>query len=211
MLPISVRFKPFSTKVGEEHQLNTRKPSSGAIGLALAGLSALGPTGPAQVSVDPGPAPARVATQTPGVNQVAETPANTGEYSFYIVNDSPGNPNDSSGNVSFTWSGKSYHNAISEVTTSQVPGKNELQVNLFGRAYLSSGAGAWFQSNTANTNGQWQDVGLNTWASGNSAPSQLYFAITGALTVNGQTNTVVLGQGFHVIPAYNWWVGGSNT
>lgn len=157
-----------------------------------------------QPSVDQSRTSAHIATPTVGTSRAAEMPTKTGEYSFYIADDGPGT-------VSFAWPGRSYETAISKVTTSQVPGKDELQVNLFGRAYLSSGAGDWLRADRARTNRKWQDVGLDKWSLKNSTPSKLDFAITGALTVDGQTNTLVLGQGFDSIPRYNWWVGGSNT
>lgn len=78
-----------------------------------------------QSSVDQSRTSAHIATPTVGTSRAAEMPTKTGEYSFYIADDGPGT-------VSFAWPGRSYETAVSKVTTSQVPGKDELQVNLFG-------------------------------------------------------------------------------
>jgi len=65
----------------------------------------------------------------------------------------------------------------------------------------SSGPANWFHSNCSNATCCNWPSGCNPW------PSDLNFAFTGTITINGTNYSITLGQGSDGVHN-NWWVGG---
>jgi hypothetical protein len=67
--------------------------------------------------------------------------------------------------------------------------------------HKSSGVGSWFRSHASVST-------CANWPSGcNDFPSELNFAFTGTLTINGTGYPITIGQG-SIPPHNNWWIGG---
>lgn len=65
----------------------------------------------------------------------------------------------------------------------------------------SSGCANWFKSNCSNATCCNWPGGCNPW------PSELNFAFTGTITINGNSYSITFGQGSDGVHN-NWWVGG---
>lgn len=110
--------------------------------------------------------------------------------------------------VNFTWNG-GYSITSGQPwggVTSSTGSENGLAyVNVSASAGRSGSQGpaSWFSQNEV------VNVADDTFLSAPGAPSDLNFAFTGTLTINGHDYPIVLGQG-HQSATNNWWFGGGS-
>lgn len=98
--------------------------------------------------------------------------------------------------IAFNLSG---HSISSGQPWGGVQTSGNLSIDIKAGRHGSSGPADWFRSNAS--------AAICTMDSMDAWPSDLNFAVTGTLTINGTSYNVTIGQGF-TGGSNNWWIGG---
>lgn len=109
----------------------------------------------------------------------------------------------SAGSVSFTWDG-GYSITSGQPWGGVTTGSNDGQLLVTANAGRSgsSGPAQWFNSLTSLPIGNDENL--------DATPSDLNFAFSGTLTIEGHQYPIVIGQG-HNMTDDNWWLGGQGS